>query len=297
MKKIIAFVLFFAFSLPAAPALAASGQGNEGMYVSCHVCGLCPAPLGICIFYYAIAVLIILIGVLLFRNRSKKCPLCKTKCSRSVQICGKCGYDFASGLQSTLTIRVEDSPELLALRNNKNDSAEQNAAAAEVNQQPTSEKYPPAQNKEMPPVPDSAKEFAYEVIKAAPATSETKINSIHPVKPEPDQAPAERPASKIAESLINGNTVPIVLDTFKKRPAKYSPLEEAPAPKLKEPPVFEPEPPALPASVEKYMINTETAAAQQDMTETPASKNCPFCDAELHPKALFCGKCGHKLTN
>ena len=100
-------------------ALATSGTPETALSlgIPCNTCGLCTAPLGICILYYILAALVIILLVLLLTARGRRCPICKERCSRKDHLCPKCGYDFDAGLQSTLSLRVEDSPELMALRN------------------------------------------------------------------------------------------------------------------------------------------------------------------------------------
>jgi hypothetical protein len=268
MKKIFGLVLFFIFSLIyVAPALAASTASGEDVYVSCHVCGLCPAPFGICIFFYIIAVLVIIIAFVLFRGRSKKCPLCKTKCQRGAQVCAKCGYDFASGLQSTMSIRVADSPELLALHNSNNaKTGEAKDAAVEQTRELT--KF----DMERSPVSDSAKEFAFEVINASPGAA-TAQSAPGLVKVEP---------YKTAPS----DTGAIVLETFKKRPARFSPFEEGPRPQA--------EIKAAVAAPESYQVSADVPLPPVAAAAL-GSKTCPVCGAEVNPKALFCGKCGLRL--
>lgn len=113
MKNLLISALTVLFALVfAAPALA----DEANTHIACKTCGLCPAPFGICIFYYIIFILVVLFVIVFLSYKTKRCPLCKVKCNKNDDVCPKCGYDFESGLQSTLTIRVADSPELMALR-------------------------------------------------------------------------------------------------------------------------------------------------------------------------------------
>ena len=60
----------------------------------CSLCGFCPVPLGLCIFIWiaiAIAVILIIVIVIVIATRKKKCPNCKTKCSRKEAFCPNCG--------------------------------------------------------------------------------------------------------------------------------------------------------------------------------------------------------------
>ena len=103
-------------------ALATTGVPETALSlgIPCDTCGLCTAPLGICILYYILAALVIILLVLLLTGKGRRCPICKERCSRKNHLCPKCGYDFEAGLQSTLSLKVEDSPELMALRNANN---------------------------------------------------------------------------------------------------------------------------------------------------------------------------------
>ena len=141
MKRAIYFMgAFLSMIFLSAPALA---QG-EATADYCPVCGLCPAPFGICLFLIIIAFLAVLLLVLLLSNAGKRCPLCKNKCKRKDYICSKCGYDFESGLQSTLNIRVADSPELMALRDEYAAKTPQMEAipASRINSKPKQEEAP-----------------------------------------------------------------------------------------------------------------------------------------------------------
>ena len=60
----------------------------------CSLCGFCPVPLGLCIFIWiaiAIAVILMIVIVIVIATRKKKCPNCKTKCSRKEAFCPNCG--------------------------------------------------------------------------------------------------------------------------------------------------------------------------------------------------------------
>ena len=116
--------------------------------IPCDTCGLCTAPLGICILYYILAALVIILLVLLLTGKGRRCPICKERCSRKNHLCPKCGYDFEAGLQSTLSLKVEDSPELMALRNANN--AAQPSAQHVINYIPANQAEPvqPAANSE-----------------------------------------------------------------------------------------------------------------------------------------------------
>ena len=60
----------------------------------CSLCGFCPVPLGLCIFIWiaiAIVVILIIVIVIVIATRKKKCPNCKTKCSRKEAFCPNCG--------------------------------------------------------------------------------------------------------------------------------------------------------------------------------------------------------------
>ena len=88
-------------------ALATSGTPETALSlgIPCNTCGLCTAPLGICILYYILAALVIILLVLLLTARGRRCPICKERCSRKDHLCPKCGYDFDAGLQSPLSLR------------------------------------------------------------------------------------------------------------------------------------------------------------------------------------------------
>jgi len=111
IRTMLVFILCLAF-----PQAALAQEVSAGLSDSCSFCGFCPEPFGICLFFYVIAFLVILFFLILLRKNVRKCPLCKEKCDPKAQMCPKCGYDFDSGLQSTLTIRVADSPELMKLQ-------------------------------------------------------------------------------------------------------------------------------------------------------------------------------------
>ena len=104
-------IFFFTWAVCSGIAKAISSIG-----VSCKTCGICFAPLGICVLYFIIAILAIGLLLAILIGTSKKCPLCRQKCPKNTYDCPKCGYNFDDGFQSTLAIRVEDSPELMKLR-------------------------------------------------------------------------------------------------------------------------------------------------------------------------------------
>lgn len=97
----------------ATPALAAGRSLN----IACDTCGFCPAPFGICILFYIIALLaILLVVIIVFMGKKKKCPVCKEKTDKSTPTCQNCGYDFESGLQSTLTANKQAQEKLSSVR-------------------------------------------------------------------------------------------------------------------------------------------------------------------------------------
>ena len=60
----------------------------------CSLCGLCPVPLGLCIFIWiaiAIAVILIIVIIIMIATKKKKCPNCKTKCEKKDKCCPNCG--------------------------------------------------------------------------------------------------------------------------------------------------------------------------------------------------------------
>ena len=118
MKKLLTIICVITLAL-IAPQMALASEVGEELSHSCSFCGLCPEPLGICIFFYVIALLVGLFIFIFFRKSTKKCPLCKEKCDPKAEMCPKCGYDFESGLQSTLNIRVADNPELVELQKDR----------------------------------------------------------------------------------------------------------------------------------------------------------------------------------
>lgn len=149
MLAVSAIITFIAIlALPQA-ALATTGMPETALSlgIPCNTCGLCTAPLGICILYYILAALIIILLVVVLTSRGKRCPICKERCSRKNHLCPKCGYDFDAGLQSTLSLRVEDSPELMELR-----------AAAQANADQHNIKYFPADQVQSAEVPAAAPE-------------------------------------------------------------------------------------------------------------------------------------------
>ena len=125
MKRLIyGFTAFAGFMAVAMPALAA----NEIITIhTCPLCGICSSPFGFCIFPFIIAALLIAILILALTGTGKRCPLCHAKCKKDAYLCHKCGYDFESRLQSTMAIRIEDSPELMALRAASKDLSEHTA--------------------------------------------------------------------------------------------------------------------------------------------------------------------------
>ena len=61
---------------------------------TCSLCGFCPVPLGLCIFIWiaiAIVVILVIVIIIVIATRKKKCPNCKTKCSRKEAFCPNCG--------------------------------------------------------------------------------------------------------------------------------------------------------------------------------------------------------------
>ena len=60
----------------------------------CSLCGFCPVPLGLCIFIWiaiAIVVILVIVIIVVIVTKKKKCPNCKTKCSRKEAFCPNCG--------------------------------------------------------------------------------------------------------------------------------------------------------------------------------------------------------------
>lgn len=96
MKRTFAFLLLLTLCLLliSVPALATEPPGLE---VSCDVCLLCPAPLGFCVFYWAIAILVVLILLLLLIKSNKRCPICHEKCRKRAKVCPYCNYNFETG--------------------------------------------------------------------------------------------------------------------------------------------------------------------------------------------------------
>ena len=60
----------------------------------CSLCGFCGVPLGLCIFIWiaiAIAVILMIVVIIAIAAKKRKCPNCKTKCSRKEKFCPTCG--------------------------------------------------------------------------------------------------------------------------------------------------------------------------------------------------------------
>ncbi|MCQ2431878.1 MAG: hypothetical protein MJ175_04660 [Clostridia bacterium] len=73
---------------------------GEHKYV-CSLCGICPAPYGICLFLWiGAALLIVLIIVLIIAMIPKKhkCPRCGERCGYQDKTCPACGYRFVGSM-------------------------------------------------------------------------------------------------------------------------------------------------------------------------------------------------------
>lgn len=67
----------------------------------CSVCGICPAPFGICLFLLlgGIVILILAIAAIAHFHRvyqKKECPRCHTKCAQQEKVCPNCQYRFTT---------------------------------------------------------------------------------------------------------------------------------------------------------------------------------------------------------
>ena len=72
-------------------------------YGACPICGHCSQPLGICIFIWLGAVLVIaviaMIAILIrFLAQKKSCPRCGKGCRKNARVCEKCGFRFTANL-------------------------------------------------------------------------------------------------------------------------------------------------------------------------------------------------------
>ena len=72
-------------------------------YGTCPICGHCSQPLGICIFIWLGAVLVIaviaMIAILIrFLAQKKSCPRCGKGCRKNARVCEKCGFRFTANL-------------------------------------------------------------------------------------------------------------------------------------------------------------------------------------------------------
>ena len=63
----------------------------------CHLCKLCPAPLGVCCFVWAAGILLILILLLALTGRKYRCPVCGCRVGKRTKLCPDCGYNFITG--------------------------------------------------------------------------------------------------------------------------------------------------------------------------------------------------------
>ena len=75
----------------------------------CPLCGICPAPYGVCLFLWIGAALLIVLFVVLIiaiLPHKKTCPRCNKKCRKDEKVCPECGYRFVGTMPA-----VEDDEE------------------------------------------------------------------------------------------------------------------------------------------------------------------------------------------
>lgn len=77
-----------------------TGGEGELKYV-CPICGICPAPYGVCLFLWiGAALLLVLLVVLIIAliPKKKECPRCKEPCRPGDKSCPVCGYRFVGSM-------------------------------------------------------------------------------------------------------------------------------------------------------------------------------------------------------
>ena len=92
---------------------------------ACALCGICPAPYGVCLFLWiGAALLLVLLVVLIIAMipKKRKCPRCNTKCSYHEKTCPSCGYRFVGSMPEISDIDADDAD----LPDNGNPSAKEN---------------------------------------------------------------------------------------------------------------------------------------------------------------------------
>ena len=93
------------------PLYSDTSANAEDIKYVCPICGICPAPYGICLFLWiGAALLLVLLVVLIIALIPKKkiCPRCKESCRTDDKTCPVCGYRFVGSMPE-----IEDTTENL----------------------------------------------------------------------------------------------------------------------------------------------------------------------------------------
>lgn len=96
MKRTIHFFLLAALFLLACKETAFA-TAMPDLTVACDTCHFCSAPLGICIFVWAVIICLVLLILASLIRSKKRCPVCQEKCNKRAKACPYCKYDFLTG--------------------------------------------------------------------------------------------------------------------------------------------------------------------------------------------------------
>lgn len=83
------------------PLYSETGSGDGELKYICPICGICPAPYGVCLFLWiGAALLLVLLVVLIIAliPKKKSCPRCHTACRSGDRSCPVCGYRFVGSM-------------------------------------------------------------------------------------------------------------------------------------------------------------------------------------------------------
>lgn len=83
------------------PLYSETEAGDGELKYICPICGICPAPYGVCLFLWiGAALLLVLLVVLIIALIPKKkgCPRCHTACRSGDKSCPVCGYRFVGSM-------------------------------------------------------------------------------------------------------------------------------------------------------------------------------------------------------
>ncbi len=264
------------------PMYTETTAADDNAKTVCRLCGICPAPYGLCLFLWIgcallAIVLIVLVVVLIPKRRS--CPRCGARCSYKEPSCPDCGYRFVGSIPDIEDFEEMQQPSVMQPKQVPDDAETLKPDDVFFEGDPAA----------LPPDPN---EMTIKDIFGAPTPRKKPEAQTPPPIPVQTPAPAQ-PQEARASSTAMPQTPPEAPQKIQAETAPISPARVTPQPakESKEAPVVQPAA-QKPAAATRPIVLPQVSAAflaelKRKMAAAKAGTPQTFTPAEIaYIKAL-----------